>query len=301
MRTARSSRSDPTRSGSWRVPATSHCAITTIRPSRRRPSGHSTASAIRCRVTSPATSPTARSRCSAADRCPSTPGERRSSPRRSSRRSRRTPDVFDTVVVGVPDDRYGNRVAAVVAARDGHRPALADINAVAREQIAGTSARAASGSSTRSSVRPPASPTTAGVTRSRRPAPPTRRSRSRPPVRDGHPDRQASHAHRTRRSLRHRVPDLRIHPVRARGRGHQPRRRASVSSLRPVQRDRRTRPCPHVDAREHRRETLRRRHRHAGEDPDRGHEGRPRRDDPDGASRVRRAHPRRTGGADARG
>ncbi|MBE7162735.1 MAG: acyl-CoA synthetase, partial [Williamsia herbipolensis] len=47
------------------------------------------------------------------------------------------PDVFDTVVVGVPDDRYGNRVAAVIAARDGHRPALTDINAVAREQIAG--------------------------------------------------------------------------------------------------------------------------------------------------------------------
>jgi acyl-CoA synthetase (AMP-forming)/AMP-acid ligase II len=47
------------------------------------------------------------------------------------------PDVFDTVVVGVPDERYGNRVAAVIAARDGNRPALADINTVAREQIAG--------------------------------------------------------------------------------------------------------------------------------------------------------------------
>ncbi|PXW35456.1 UNVERIFIED_CONTAM: acyl-CoA synthetase (AMP-forming)/AMP-acid ligase II [Williamsia faeni] len=47
------------------------------------------------------------------------------------------PDVFDTVVVGVPDERYGQRVAAVIATRDGARPLLADINEVARRDIAG--------------------------------------------------------------------------------------------------------------------------------------------------------------------
>ena len=47
------------------------------------------------------------------------------------------PDVFDTVVVGVPDERYGQRVAAVVATRDGVRPSLEDINKIARQDIAG--------------------------------------------------------------------------------------------------------------------------------------------------------------------
>ncbi|WLP89241.1 acyl-CoA synthetase [Gordonia sp. NB41Y] len=47
------------------------------------------------------------------------------------------PDVFDTVVVGVPDERYGQRVAAVIAGRAGARPSLASLNEVARTAIAG--------------------------------------------------------------------------------------------------------------------------------------------------------------------
>ncbi|MBS9534419.1 acyl-CoA synthetase [Mycobacterium sp. M1] len=47
------------------------------------------------------------------------------------------PDVFDALVVGVPDERYGQSVAAVIQPRDGARPALADINAAARNEIAG--------------------------------------------------------------------------------------------------------------------------------------------------------------------
>ncbi|WP_018178337.1 acyl-CoA synthetase [Jongsikchunia kroppenstedtii] len=46
-------------------------------------------------------------------------------------------DVFDTVVVGVPDERWGSRVAAVIATRDGLKPPLAEINEVARKDIAG--------------------------------------------------------------------------------------------------------------------------------------------------------------------
>lgn len=47
------------------------------------------------------------------------------------------PDVFDTVVVGIPDDRYGQRVAAVIATRDGAKPSLDELNHVVREQVAG--------------------------------------------------------------------------------------------------------------------------------------------------------------------
>jgi acyl-CoA synthetase (AMP-forming)/AMP-acid ligase II len=38
------------------------------------------------------------------------------------------PSVFDVVVVGVPDERWGQRVAAVVQARDGHTPTLAELD-----------------------------------------------------------------------------------------------------------------------------------------------------------------------------
>ena len=47
------------------------------------------------------------------------------------------PDIFDTVVVGVPDERYGQRVAAVIATRNGVRPTLDEINTIARQDIAG--------------------------------------------------------------------------------------------------------------------------------------------------------------------
>jgi len=47
------------------------------------------------------------------------------------------PAVFDALVVGVPDDRYGQHVAAVVAPRAGARPTLAELDAFVRNQIAG--------------------------------------------------------------------------------------------------------------------------------------------------------------------
>jgi len=47
------------------------------------------------------------------------------------------PDVFDALVVGVPDPRYGQHVAAVVQPRDGTRPTLADLDAFVRSEIAG--------------------------------------------------------------------------------------------------------------------------------------------------------------------
>ncbi len=47
------------------------------------------------------------------------------------------PDVFDALVVGVPDERYGQCVAAVVHPRPGARPALGDLDRFVRGEIAG--------------------------------------------------------------------------------------------------------------------------------------------------------------------
>src|SRR5690606_41273289 len=47
------------------------------------------------------------------------------------------PGVADAVVVGVPDPRYGQRVAAVVAGRDGGALSPADLDAHVRGRVAG--------------------------------------------------------------------------------------------------------------------------------------------------------------------
>jgi acyl-CoA synthetase (AMP-forming)/AMP-acid ligase II len=47
------------------------------------------------------------------------------------------PDVFDVLVVGLPDDRWGERVTALVQPRPGKRPALADLQSHCRGTIAG--------------------------------------------------------------------------------------------------------------------------------------------------------------------
>ena len=47
------------------------------------------------------------------------------------------PAVFDAVVVGVPDERWGERVAAVVQPRPGAAPTLDELDAHCRELVAG--------------------------------------------------------------------------------------------------------------------------------------------------------------------
>jgi acyl-CoA synthetase (AMP-forming)/AMP-acid ligase II len=47
------------------------------------------------------------------------------------------PDVFDVLVVGIPDDRLGQRVAAVIELRPGTAPTAAELTDHARAEIAG--------------------------------------------------------------------------------------------------------------------------------------------------------------------
>ncbi len=47
------------------------------------------------------------------------------------------PDVFDVLVVGAPDERFGQRVVAVVQPRDGREPTVQDIDGFVRTRIAG--------------------------------------------------------------------------------------------------------------------------------------------------------------------
>ncbi len=46
-------------------------------------------------------------------------------------------DVFDAVVVGVPDERYQERIAAIITPRDGVTPTLDDLQTWCRSKLAG--------------------------------------------------------------------------------------------------------------------------------------------------------------------
>ena len=79
-------------------------------------------------------------------------------------RAQGAPDVFDAVVVGVPDERWGERVVAVVQSRDGRaRSTLDELDEHVRAHVAGLQGAARRRRRRRRScARRRASPTTAG-------------------------------------------------------------------------------------------------------------------------------------------
>ena len=89
-------------------------------------------------------------------------------------------DVFDAVVVGVPDDRFVERVAAIVTPRAGAtRRRFPSCKSIAGRSSRGTRCRDSCTSPTRSRGPRSASPTTAGPRRSPRPSERPRRRVSR--------------------------------------------------------------------------------------------------------------------------
>ena len=162
------------------------------------------------------------------------------------------PDVFDALVIGVPDERLGQRVAALVQPRPGPTPDLAALDAHVREQIAGYKV-----------------PRSVWLVDADQPHP---QRQGRLPLgapyaeqhTDESPDRPGMHCAPTLcDAARHRAPDRRLHPVRARRGGDQPGRRARRARLRPLQRRRRARRRADLAGREHRRPAVRRGRRDA--------------------------------------
>ena len=90
---------------------------------RRRPRPRSSPTPTACAGSSPATSPpsrpTARSRCSGAGSVCINSGGEKIFPEEVEAALKAHPAVFDAVVVGVPDERFVERVAAIVKVRDG--------------------------------------------------------------------------------------------------------------------------------------------------------------------------------------
>ena len=129
------------------------------------------------------------------------------------------PAVYDAVVVGVPDERWGQRVAAVVQPRDGTTPTLDDLQEHCRHEARRVQGppRAAPRRADRSAP-PAASPTTGGPRR----WPRWRRYRHEDPC---------------ERNVRHRPADLRVQPLPRRRRRRQqsgrPRRARRVWRSRP--------------------------------------------------------------------
>lgn len=125
------------------------------------------------------------------------------------------PDIFDVLVVGIPDERFGQRVAAVVQVREARRRRCTTSPPQHAKRLPDTRFRAACGSWTRSSATRQASPTTAGRRPKRNRARPTITTETallwRPQTKAWKPD-----AFGSRRQVRHRIPDFRIHSFRAR-------------------------------------------------------------------------------------
>ena len=158
------------------------------------------------------------------------------------------PQVYDVLVVGVDDERWGQKVAAVVQPRDGARPTLDDLVEHCRTRIAGYKVPRALHLVDEIPRQP------SGQARLPARTAPSRWTR-----------RRSHHEESSRRDVRHRVPDLRLLALPRRGRrGHERGRHGRARCARLLTRS--TRARAEVDRRARRRQALRRRRRDAGED-----------------------------------
>ena len=118
-------------------------ATTRTRRSRRRPSSRSTASATRCPATTPGSRPGNQvTLLGRGSNCVNTGGEK-VYPEEVEMAIKAHPAVYDCLVVGIPDEKYGQAVAAVVAAPRGRDPrARGAAHVPARAACPATSCRA---------------------------------------------------------------------------------------------------------------------------------------------------------------
>ena len=84
-----------------------------------------------------ASTPTAPSCCSAGVRCASTPPGEKVYPEEVEELMKTHPAVADALVVGIPDERFGQRVTAVVAPASPGTDVVDAINEYLKEQLAG--------------------------------------------------------------------------------------------------------------------------------------------------------------------
>ena len=150
--------------GSGRGPRLTSRSATTRTPRSRRPrSSRSTATGTRSPATTPRSRPTARSPCSAAARCASTPGGEKVFPEEVEEVLKEHPTVADAVVVGVPDDKFGEAITAVVELQPGADARRAGADRPRQGQAGAVQgAEAGAARSTPSAAPPTARSTTAG-------------------------------------------------------------------------------------------------------------------------------------------
>ena len=244
--------------------------------------------ATRCPATSRGSRRTARSRCSAAATRASTPAARRCSRRRSRAPSSPTRASSTRSSSASRTTGSGSGSAALVQWREGAEPDADGLDrarpAAARRlqgaaQLSGSSdtiERLASGKPDYGWAKARAEE------HAGRRVVDVRIAGGVGPLDHAHRQRTGlrTHAHESLRPARHRAPDRRLHAVRARRGGDQPRRRARGARLRALQRPGRARGDARLAGREHRRPAVRRRRRDAVDRADRGHGGRPGRADP---------------------
>ena len=200
------------------------------------------------------------------------------------------PAVYDCLVVGLPDEKYGQAVAAVVQPREGQTVELEELRDFLRASLSGYKlprALTLVDEIPRNATGKAQYPKAKEMALASRPRRATRLMRT--PLCDAFGIEYPIFAF---------TPSEHVAAAVSRAGGLGVLGCVRFNDADELERD------ADLARRQHRRQALRRRHRDADEDPHRGHLGRPRGDDPRGAQELRRrdaAQARRTAAAGGRG